>query len=124
MNNERDIARVLAEYCHCCDGGDFDALVGRFVDDGEFIFAGRVVRGRDELRSWFEKTQSPERRGKHVTANTIIDVDGDRAVAMSDFVFLTKADGRLVPLITGSYHDELRRDGGRWRITRRTASTL
>jgi uncharacterized protein (TIGR02246 family) len=124
LSADRDIARVLAEYCHYCDDGDFDALLDRFTDDAEFLFAGRAVHGRDELRAWFDKTQSPPRRGKHVTANTIIEVDGDRAVAVSDYAFLTKVEGRLVPLITGRYRDELTRSGGRWQISRRDASMM
>lgn len=57
-------------------------------------------------------------------SNTIIDVDGDRAVAVSDYVLPTKVEGRLVPLITGRYRDELPRSGYRWQISRREASTM
>ncbi len=123
---ERDIARLLAEYCRLCDDGEFDALIERFTEDGEFEFAGRVVRGRADLRAWFAKTQSPQRRGKHLTANAIIDVDatGERAVVVSDYVFLAKSEGRLVPVLTGTYRDELRCSAGRWQISRREASAI
>ena len=124
FEDDRAIRRVLAEYCHSCDDGDFDALLECFTTDAEFVFAERVVAGRDALRAWFEKTQRADRRGKHLTTNTVVDVDGDTATARSDFVFLVRSDAGLVPLLTGRYRDALVRDGSRWRLGRREAATL
>ncbi len=126
MQDELEIRRVLAEYCQRCDDGEFVALVDCFTDDGSFVFAGRVQTGREALLQWFEATQAPGHRGKHITANVVvdIDIDGDHASASSDFVFLAKSEGHLVPRLTGRYRDDLRRDGDRWRIHRREATTL
>ena len=121
---ERDIARLLAEYCHFIDDGNFAGLLGCFTEDAEFVFAGRVKAGRAAMLRFFEKTSGPDQRGKHVTANTIVDIDGDRARAASDFVFLVRVGDGLVPLITGRYSDEACREGGRWRLTRREVTTL
>jgi 3-phenylpropionate/cinnamic acid dioxygenase small subunit len=121
MTTDREaIATLLAEYCHLCDDGELDALVDRFTEDGVFAFGDRSLTGREQMLRWFSKTQSPERRGKHLTTNSIIEVDGDRATAVSDFVFFEKVDGRPVPFMAGTYVDELVRDGDRWRFRRRT----
>lgn len=56
-----------------------------------------MATGRDGLLQWFEKMQPPEQRGKHITANPVVDVDGDHALAVSDFVFRTRSEGRLIP---------------------------
>jgi hypothetical protein len=88
LHDELAIRRTLAIYCHHCDDGDFAQLVDQFTPDGSFSYLGEVVTGHEHLRAWFESKQPPERRGKHLTTNTVIDIDRDRAHAMSDFVFL------------------------------------
>ena len=124
QDDRRAIARLLAEYCHLCDDGDFDALVDRFTIDGSFVLFGQETTGREALRRWYEEMQRPERRGKHITGNMVVDVHGDRATAASDFVFVARVDGRLAPLMAGRYVDELHRHGGRWLIGRREALTI
>jgi ketosteroid isomerase-like protein len=119
------IAVLLAEYCHRCDDGDVDALLDRFTADATFVFADHAVTGHEQLRAWFESTQSPERRGKHITANVIITVEGDRAAAASDFVFYgTNREGRLVAMVAGRYTDDLVIDDGRWRFRRRVVTAI
>jgi uncharacterized protein (TIGR02246 family) len=118
------IATLLAEYCHLCDDGDFEGLADRFTDDGTFVFGDRTMTGRNALIRWFERTQSPERRGKHLTSNVAVTIDGDRATVVSDYVFLTKVDGRPTPLIAGRYDDDLVRVDGRWRFRQRVATVM
>jgi 3-phenylpropionate/cinnamic acid dioxygenase small subunit len=123
MSGDRDdIANLLAAYCHYCDDGDFDGLLDCFMDDATFAFEQWEATGRDQLRRWFERNQSPDQRGKHLTTNSVIEVDGDRATARSDFMFLGRVDGRLVPLIAGRYLDDIRRVDGHWRFCRRTST--
>ena len=124
QRDERAIMRLLAEYCHLVDDARYDDLAELFTVDGHFSFGRLTATGRPDLRAWFERNQPPELRGKHLTANTVIDVDGDDARAVSDFVFLGFADGRLAPLLTGRYRDELRRVDGRWLIRSRDAAAL
>jgi uncharacterized protein (TIGR02246 family) len=121
FEDERAIGRLLAEYCFLIDDGDFIDLVGRFTEDAEFVFAGTVTSGRDALLRFFEATGKPARRGKHITANTVVDVDGDTATACSDYVFFARSGSGLVPLLAGRYRDELRRETGRWLLRRREA---
>lgn len=124
MGDELEIRRLLAEYCQLCDDGDFAALTERFAPDGSFVFGESISTGRDELRRWFEVSQTPERRGKHLTVNVVVDVDGDRADVVSDFLFLMVREGAVTPLITGRYHDDLRRVDGRWLFQRREATSM
>jgi len=112
-------SRTLAEYCQLCDDENFSDLVQRFAPRGSFAFGGEVVTGRDDLEDWFAQNQRPELRGKHLEANAIIDVDGDRARAVSDFVFLRRIDGVVTPQIAGRYRDTLVKLEDRWLIDRR-----
>jgi 3-phenylpropionate/cinnamic acid dioxygenase small subunit len=118
------VGHVLARYCHLVDDGRFDELVELFTADGTFAFGDLAATGRWELRSWFEAMQPPELRGKHLTTNVIVDVDGDEAVAVSDFVFFAFRERRLVPMVAGRYRDELTRVDGGWRIRRRDSEQL
>jgi ketosteroid isomerase-like protein len=124
LHDELAIRRTLAIYCHHCDDGDFAELVDQFTPDGSFAYLGEVVTGLEHLRAWFENRQPPERRGKHLTTNTVIDVDGDRAHAVSDFVFLRLLDGSPSPAIAGRYRDELHCINGRWLIYRREVHVM
>jgi len=119
LKDEFAVTRTLAMYCHLCDDGDFARLVELFAPDGSVAFGEEVVTGRDALTTWFALRQPPERRGKHLVMNTIVDVDGDHATAVSDYVFLRLVDGAVTPTIAGRYRDRLRRDGARWVIERR-----
>jgi hypothetical protein len=124
--DELAIRRALAIYCHLCDDGDFAGLVDQFTPDGSFSYQGEVVSGQEQLRAWFESKQPPERRGKHLTTNTVVDVHGDRADAASDFVFLRLSEGSAVPeiAIAGRYRDALHRSGERWLFARREVHVM
>jgi hypothetical protein len=118
--DELAIIRTLAEYCMRCDDGDFASLVDLFTADGALGYSESEARGRAALLAFFESSQGlPEQRGKHITANFVIDLDGDGATARSDFVFYRFVDGVFTPAIGGRYHDELVRDDGQWRFARR-----
>jgi ketosteroid isomerase-like protein len=117
---ELAIRRVLATYCHRCDDGDLDAVVELFTSDGVFSSGDVVARGRAALRDFFDARQGrAEQRGRHLTVNSAVHVDGDHATAVSDFVFLRRVDGAAVPAIVGRYHDALVHDAGVWRFAQR-----
>lgn len=123
VHDQLAISRVLAEYCQLCDDGDFIALVERFTPDGEFVFGRRSATGRPALVEWFERTQTPELRGKHLTTNSLIDVaaDGDHAAVSSDFLFTQISDNAITLALAGRYRDAFVRVDGRWLIERREA---
>jgi 3-phenylpropionate/cinnamic acid dioxygenase small subunit len=118
------IRRVLARYCHLVDDNQLDELVQLFTADAVFSWGELSATGRDDLRAWLQRNHPPHRRGKHLTTNTVVDLDGDRADAVSDFVFLGFRNDRLVPVYTGRYHDRLVRTQGSWLIRRRDAVQL
>jgi hypothetical protein len=88
------IRRTLAAYCHHLDDGDFSGLAHQFTQDGSFTYGPSHPSGRTTLEPWFAEMNPPERRGKHLTMNVVIDVEGDRAVAYSDYLFVRVVDGR------------------------------
>jgi 3-phenylpropionate/cinnamic acid dioxygenase small subunit len=119
--DRESIARALAEYCRSCDDGRFEALGELFESDAALVIAGEVTRGRAAIIEAIASRQPPERRGRHMTTNVVVTVDGTTASAESDYVFFTfSTTGSLVPSVAGRYVDGLVRSGdGGWRFTSR-----
>jgi 3-phenylpropionate/cinnamic acid dioxygenase small subunit len=124
LADELAVHRTLAAYCQHLDDGDFSGLAHQFSENGSFTFGQAHASGRAMLESWFAERNPPERRDKHLTMNVIVDVEGDRAVASSDFLFVRMVDGTLTPLYAGRYRDELVRGDGRWMIRTRVVTPL
>ena len=118
---ELAIRDVLAAYCHRCDDGRFAELAELFAPDGAFVRGALVIEGRAALVAYFEDRQGrPEQRGRHLTLNSEITIDGAAARALSDFVYLKLVDGKPVPFLAGRYRDDFARTpDGRWHLTRR-----
>src|SRR3954453_12756834 len=107
------------------DAGDFAGLADLFAqatlaDEHGNVFA----TGTDEMHAMWERQTirydgSP--RTRHVTANPIIDVDGEFATCTSSYVvFHGTDDFPLQPIVTGRYADTFTSEGnGRWRWTQR-----
>lgn len=118
---EDGVRRTLAEYCQLCDDGRFDEWAELFTADARFAVMGRVHVGRDAVKAFIEAGQPPERRGKHLCANPVIEIDegGRRARAVTDYVFIGRVDGAFAITSVGRYHDTLVEEGGRWRFETR-----
>lgn len=125
MGDDGDqVQRTLAEYSQYLDDGDFDRWIDLFTEDARLLFAGRTTVGRPSIREYMEQVQPPEGRGKHITANILVDVDGVTARARTDYLFVRPATEGLVLVATGRYHDELVRDSDRWRFSQRQITLL
>jgi 3-phenylpropionate/cinnamic acid dioxygenase small subunit len=120
------IRTLLYRYCEAMDAGDFDTVADLFADAVLRDDAGtEVARGRDgALRLYRGGTRlydgSP--RTRHITANSIIDVDSSAgtAQARSTYVVFQEADGfPLQPIITGRYRDAFARHSAGWHFVER-----
>ncbi len=123
-DDEDQVRRTLAGYCQYLDDGDFDRWIDLFTEDALLLFAGRTTTGRRDIRTYMEQVQPPEGRGKHITANILVDVVGETAAARTDYLFVRPTDQGLFPVATGRYLDELVRHGDRWRFRRREITML
>ena len=124
VHDELAIHRVLARYCHTIDDGAFDEFERLWADDAEFALRGDVIRGRGAIRDAIEAMQPLERRGRHLTMNTVVDIDGDTAHAVSDFLFFGRgpgapAEGTADLQYLGRYHDDFVRTDAGWQFGRR-----
>jgi hypothetical protein len=104
----------LTEFCHVTDAGDFASWVNLFTADGSFHVLGQTYSGHEALRSFIELDQPPERRGLHLTTDSLISFDGGIAEVMSKFIFVAAGDTAGVLVAGGTYHDLLVPCGERW----------
>lgn len=111
-HDDAGIRELLAGYALALDAGDFEECVELFAPDGEFLVYGKTFAGRDAIAGMFRDAA----RGLHLTGSARIEVDGQRATARSQVLFVRAGDLQLRPAL---YDDELTRVDGRWRFARR-----
>jgi 3-phenylpropionate/cinnamic acid dioxygenase small subunit len=109
-----EIRRTLAEFCHRTDAGDYEGWVALFTDDGAFHLFGQTYSGHGELRKFIESDQPPNRRGLHLTSDSVIQIDNGVARVTSNFLFVRSGDGGGVLVAGGRYHDVLVPSSERW----------
>jgi 3-phenylpropionate/cinnamic acid dioxygenase small subunit len=82
-----------------------------------------VAAGEHAVRALYErgtKLYDGSPRTRHLTANSVIEVDRDNATARSSYVVFQATDAMaLQPIITGRYRDTFVHDESRWRFARR-----
>jgi SnoaL-like domain len=132
LEAERGVLATLYKYGHALDYGAEADWVDCFAAAAHYEVrergAGttdsvRSYDGRDELAAFAAgHTRAPERFHKHLVADPLIAVDGDRATVASYFLRLDDVGGERVVYAFGRYRDELVRCAdGRWRFAVRIA---
>lgn len=133
LNDLEDIRTLRLDYTHHFDGGDLEALLDLYTDDGVCDFGPfGTWDGKAALRSGWapyfgsDKNRSaPFAHGRHTVTNPKVELRGDRATAswfLTDVVF-READGtaKAQPVVLyGTYVDECARVDGVWKLTRTT----
>jgi hypothetical protein len=125
LADEREILRLNARYNWACYERDPDAYADCFVEDGVYESgnSGGCNRGHDELRQGIVNAKNSAWLMGHVTADSVIDVDGDEATQRV-FVLLYRrenTDGNNEFFASGTYSDRLRRTPSGWRFVHRTS---
>jgi len=114
-----EIRELLARYNHCVDSRDADGWIALFTADATMDLGGRSLEGPEQLRA-FVAALGPAGSGvlRHYAVNEVIEVDGDRATVRCSLLAVGRTDDGP-RLTTGRYEDELRREAGTWRFSRR-----
>jgi hypothetical protein len=139
LQDELLVRRTLERYMRYNDDRRLDQILALFAPDAVYRVAGRIYTGHDQIRAFFVGVGYQEGRPQwiddgqlmvmprsaHLLSNPLIDVDGDDAVAESDFVVVERDDlghGRIS--LAGRYRDRLRRQGGTWLFAERTGVSM
>ena len=112
------IREVMHLYCQYLDEADSESWISLFVEEGSLELNTGVepLVGREALRAFASGRVSEN--SLHVSSDHVIRVDGDQATAASTIIVVSGREDPRVRL-AGRFADQLRRDGGKWRIVSR-----
>lgn len=128
LEDERDIARLIASYGPLVDSGDPDAVAALWAVDGGYDTGDWQMSSRadvaDMVRS--EQHQGLIARGCcHFFGPPAVTVDGDRAVAICQSMLLVRRESRGFAVARAGVHlIHLHRNESGWEIVSRTARQL
>lgn len=134
LEDERDIARLIASYGPAVDAGDADATAGLWASDGSYDVDGWRMQSRADVHAMVTSDAHQKLVAGgccHFLGPCVVTVDGDEAVAVCESVVLVRHDAEegsekrsyRVWRCTAN-HFALRRVDGHWRISARTSRVL
>jgi ketosteroid isomerase-like protein len=120
LEDKEAIREVLYRYCYGTDTGDTEGWVRGFTEDclwdgGPF----GVCQGKDAMRAFHKEGGDAAKSMRHLTLNSLIDVQGDDARAVSYVFVFGVSDAGTSVVFSGFYEDVLIRKGSRWLIQAR-----
>ena len=99
FEDREQIRELYARYAQYIDAARFEKWVECFTQQYQTSWEGGGVR--------------------HMMVNVSFDVNGDTAVGTCSLIYFKIHDGKSEFVLTGGYHDTLRKEGGQWRFTHR-----
>ena len=111
------IREAMAKYCHALDACNFAGVAALFAEDGVWTTDYGTATGRAEIEAFLAKVVPTKGNGpqrKHYICNTLIEVAGSEASAVSDYLIIRESEAGLIPVMGGTYKDRFRQVGGRW----------
>jgi ketosteroid isomerase-like protein len=126
LEDKDAIWRLFMEYKRHLDARDFASYASLFTDDAVWVGNLGKATGPAEIEALLVRTlevyASDRERTYHLVMNPVVDVDGDRATALSNWGYVTRGDGDApVFEMLGRYVDQLVRTPAGWRFHRREA---
>jgi 3-phenylpropionate/cinnamic acid dioxygenase small subunit len=119
LEDKDAIRDVLHRYCFCMDEGRFGELAALFAADGEWIAPYRTATGPADIAAWLQQSVPAEPRRVHYVMNSIIDCEGSRATARSNYLVMVEGANGPFHSVCGTYDDVLVKQPGGWRFQRR-----
>jgi hypothetical protein len=124
LEDREEIRQLLTDYGRFLDRRDFGAFSELFAKtEGEWIGGFGKAKGSKAIRKMMESSigkDTPMAQSCHIFTNETIQIDGDRATALTKWIFVIPGESnRPQPLLLGHYEDSLVRESGRWKFLRR-----
>lgn len=122
LEDLEEIRQLFVDYGRHLDAGDVEAYADLFADDGEVLLGpiGRA-KGRAAIVQLMTKVKARAQTASfHLVTNPVVRLDGDRATGEVLWtVIKPDASGKLEVAMFGRHVDELVRERGRWKISKR-----
>jgi hypothetical protein len=130
IEDREEIERLLMDYGRFLDQRDFGSFSRLFSEEeGEWIGGMGKARGRQAIQELMDEKIGPgtgetDAPNFHLFMNDSIDMNGDRASALSKWVFVIQSqEGQPQPFYLGHYEDQLVREKGHWKFLKRVVYT-
>jgi uncharacterized protein (TIGR02246 family) len=127
LEDEREIARLIASYGPAVDAGDPDATARLWATDGTYDVEGWRMECREDVRAMVssESHQNLVANGCcHFLGPTVVTVTGDSAVAVCESLVLVRDGGGYRVWRATANHFALQRIDDEWQISARTSRVL
>ena len=125
LEDREEIRQLILSYGEAHDHRDYRSFASLFAREGEWIGGLGSAKGPEAIFALLDRTIGhnplPDGSGTvHMMSNFQIEVEGDRATAVTKWLYLTPGDDDS-PRTTylGHYNDDFIRENGRWRFLRR-----
>lgn len=126
LEDRNEIGNLISHYCRGVDSQDEALFLSIWADAAKWLIGEPLgnPQGLGEIKQTLQAVWEILPESHHFTTNSVINVNGDTADAISD-VDCTGTDnkGRAV-LIAAKYTDEYHRIADTWKITQRRAEIL
>jgi 3-phenylpropionate/cinnamic acid dioxygenase small subunit len=125
LEDKEAIRELLARYCFLLDGYRLSEFAALFTAEGEWISRNGTAKGPEAIEQLLRglvPKPAPGSRRKHFTANIIIDLTGDSATVVSNFLVVRDSERGPVIAVAGTYDDTVVKTGGGWKFKSRRLS--
>jgi hypothetical protein len=119
------IRELLARYCFLLDGFRLGEFASLFTADGEWISRNGDAKGPEAIERLLRglvPEPAPGRRRKHFTANIVIELAGDSATVVSNFLVVRDSEAGPLIAVAGTYDDTVVRTAEGWKFKSRRLS--
>lgn len=127
LEDERDIATLIATYGPLVDAGDADGVAALWTEDGTYDVEGWQMAGRADVQAMVNSPghQGPVSAGcAHFLCPAVVTVSGDTAVAVCQSLVVVRRDGEFVVWRAAANHFTLSRAADGWQIASRKSRLL
>jgi len=127
LEDREAIRALILAYGQAHDHRDYKTFASLFATNGEWVGGLGSAKGPDAIFKLMDKTigHNPQPNGSgtfHVLTNDQIEIHGDRASAVTKWIYITPGPDNAPKLVyLGHYNDEFIRENGVWKFLRREA---
>jgi len=112
---------VMLRYAATVDEKDYAGYKALFTEDVEVVGMGpNVMHGIEEYYPWWKEALDKYDATQHMLSPTYAEISGDEAKTRTDVQAVHYPNGETEITVTlwATYHTDMRRVGGEWKISR------
>jgi uncharacterized protein (TIGR02246 family) len=127
LEDREAIRALILAYGAAHDHRDYRTFADLFAQNGEWVGGLGSAKGPTAIFELMNRTigHNPLPQGSgtfHLMTNDQISIDGDRASAVTKWLYLTPGDDQSPRMVfLGHYDDQFIRENGEWKFLRREA---